>query len=105
QKIDSLQENRNLLLSRRGLVNTKPQLEIFADDVLCTHGATIGQLKEHELFNLKSRCLNEQWARDLLIYEFVVETIENITIDSVQELLVDEVHKYTKRQLDSQPTT
>jgi len=105
QKIDSFQENRNLLLSRRGLVNTKPQLEIFADDVLCTHGATIGQLEEDELFYLKSRGLNEQRARELLIYAFALETIENITIDSVQELLVDEVHKYTKRQLDSQPTT
>src|SRR5699024_4082986 len=89
QKIDSFQENRNLLLSRRGLVNTKPQLEIFADDVLCTHGATIGQLEEDEVFYLKSRGLNDQKARELLIYAFALETIENITVDSVQELLVD----------------
>ncbi len=104
QKIDSFQENRNLLLSRGGLVNTKPQLEIFADDVLCTHGATIGQLEEDEVFYLKSRGLSEQKARELLTYAFALETIENITIDSVQELLVDEVHKFTAKQLDSQLT-
>lgn len=105
QKIDSFQENRNLLLSRKGLVNTKPQLEIFADDVVCTHGATVGQLEEDEVFYLKSRGLNDQQARELLIYAFALETIENITVDSVQKLLVDEVHKFTERQLDSQLTT
>jgi Fe-S cluster assembly protein SufD len=104
QKIDSFQENRNLLLSRKGLVNTKPQLEIFADDVVCTHGATVGQLDQDELFYLKSRGLNDQQARELLIYAFALETIENITVNSVQQLLVDEVHKYTERQLDSQLT-
>jgi len=102
QRIDSFQENRNLLLSRKGTVNTKPQLEIFADDVVCTHGATVGQLEEDEVFYLKSRGLNEQQARELLIYAFALETIENITVDSVQELLVDEVHKFTERQLDSE---
>ncbi|HLR31119.1 MAG TPA: Fe-S cluster assembly protein SufD [Fodinibius sp.] len=105
QKIDSFQENRNLLLSRKGLVNTKPQLEIFADDVVCTHGATVGQLEEDEVFYLKSRGLNDQQARELLIYAFALETIENITVDSVQKLLVDEVHNFTARQLDSQLTT
>ncbi|WP_138429665.1 Fe-S cluster assembly protein SufD [Fodinibius saliphilus] len=104
QKIDSFQENRNLLLSRKGLVNTKPQLEIFADDVVCTHGATVGQLEKDELFYLKSRGLNEQQARELLIYAFALETIENITVDSVQNLLVEEVRNFTKRQLDSELT-
>ncbi|MGD8428022.1 MAG: Fe-S cluster assembly protein SufD [Balneolaceae bacterium] len=102
QKIDSFQENRNLLLSRKGLVNTKPQLEIFADDVVCSHGATVGQLEEDEVFYLKSRGLSEQQARELLVYAFALETIENITVDSVQKFLVDEVHKFTERQLDSE---
>ncbi|MBN2732930.1 MAG: Fe-S cluster assembly protein SufD [Balneolaceae bacterium] len=102
QKIDSFQENRNLLLSRKGLVNTKPQLEIFADDVVCTHGATIGHLEEDEVFYLKSRGLNDHQARELLTYAFALETIENITVDSVQELLVDEVHNYTSRTLQNQ---
>lgn len=104
QRIDSFQENRNLLLSRKGLVNTKPQLEIFADDVVCTHGATVGQLEEDEVFYLKSRGLNEPQARELLTYAFALETIENITVDSVQDLLVEEVHKFTERQLDSELT-
>jgi Fe-S cluster assembly protein SufD len=101
QKIDSFQENRNLLLSRKGTVNTKPQLEIFADDVVCTHGATVGQLEDDEVFYLKSRGLSEQQARELLTYAFALETIENITVDSVQELLVDEVHQYTSRSLEA----
>ena len=105
QRIDSFQENRNLLLSRKGLVNTKPQLEIFADDVVCTHGATIGQLEEDEVFYLKSRGLNDHQARELLTYAFALETIENITVDSVQKLLVDEVHNYTSRTLDKQPVS
>lgn len=101
QKIASFQENRNLLLSRKGLVNTKPQLEIFADDVVCTHGATIGQLEEEEVFYLKSRGLNDHQARELLTYAFALETIENITIASVQKLLVEEVHTYTSRTLET----
>lgn len=104
QKIDSFQENRNLLLSRKGLVNTKPQLEIFADDVVCTHGATVGQLDKDEVFYLKSRGLSEQQARELLTYAFALETIENITVDSVQKLLVEEVHRFTAKQLDSKLT-
>lgn len=102
QKIDSFQENRNLLLSRKGLVNTKPQLEIFADDVVCTHGATVGQLEDDEVFYLKSRGLSKQQAKELLIYAFALETIENITVDSVQELLVQQVHDFTNKQLDSE---
>lgn len=102
QKIESFQENRNLLLSRRGLVNTKPQLEIFADDVVCTHGATIGQLEEDEVFYLKSRGLSDQKARELLTYAFALETIENIDVESVQELLVDEVHNYTDKQFQNE---
>lgn len=96
QKIDSFQENRNLLLSRDGLVNTKPQLEIFADDVLCSHGATIGQLDPEEVFYLQSRGMTEQKAKEVLTYAFALETIENIKVDSVHQLLIDEVYRYTK---------
>ena len=95
QKIDSFQENRNLLLSMEGLVNTKPQLEIFADDVLCSHGATIGQLDPEEVFYLQSRGMTEQKAKEVLTYAFALETIENIEVDSVHKLLIDEVKKYT----------
>jgi Fe-S cluster assembly protein SufD len=97
QKIDSFQENRNLLLSVGGKVNTKPQLEIFADDVLCSHGATIGQLSEEEVFYLQSRGLTEQKSRELLVYAFTLESIENMKVASVHKLLLDEVIKYTNR--------
>lgn len=97
QKIDSFQENRNLLLSQGGKVNTKPQLEIFADDVLCSHGATIGQLSDEEVFYLQSRGLTEQKARELLVYAFTLESIESMKVESVHKLLLDEVIKYTNR--------
>ena len=96
QKIDSFQENRNLLLSRDGLVNTKPQLEIFADDVLCSHGATIGQLDPEEVFYLQSRGMTEEKAKEVLTYAFALETIENVKVESVHKLLIKEVYRYTK---------
>lgn len=99
QKIDSFQENRNLLLSIDGLVNTKPQLEIFADDVLCSHGATIGQLDPEHVFYLQSRGMTEQKAKEVLTYAFALETIENIKVESVHKLLIDEVKRYTTTDL------
>ena len=96
QKIDSFQENRNLLLSLDGLVNAKPQLEIFADDVLCSHGATVGQLDPEEVFYLQSRGMTEEKAKEVLTYAFALETIENVKVKSVHQLLIDEVYRYTK---------
>lgn len=97
QKIDSFQENRNLLLSVDGTVHTKPQLEIFSDDVLCSHGATIGHLNEDEVFYLHSRGLTKKKARELLVYAFTLESIENMEVESVHKLLLDEVVKFTSR--------
>ena len=104
QKIDSFQENRNLLLSIDGLVNTKPQLEIFADDVLCSHGATIGQLDAEEVFYLQSRGMTEEKAKEVLTYAFALETIENMKVESVHKLLIDEVYRYTKANTVSKVT-
>src|SRR5690625_9973 len=101
QKIDSFQENRNLLLSTEGQVNTKPQLEIFADDVLCSHGATIGQLDQDHVFYLQSRGMTEQKAKEVLTYAFALETIENVKVESVHQLLIDEVKRYTTTELTS----
>lgn len=95
QKIDSFQENRNLLISIDGKVNTKPQLEIFADDVLCSHGATIGQFDPEEVFYLQSRGMTEQKAKEVLTYAFALETIENMKVESVHKLLIEEVYRYT----------
>jgi Fe-S cluster assembly protein SufD len=78
QKTDAKQSNRNLILSDEALVDTKPQLEIFADDVKCTHGATVGQLDEEALFYLRSRGIPALVARNLLTYGFARDIIERI---------------------------
>ena len=84
QKTNAKQSNRNLLLSRDALVNTKPELEIFADDVKCTHGATIGQLDEEALFYLRSRGLDQDSARVLLTYAFANDLLASMKIKPMQ---------------------
>jgi Fe-S cluster assembly protein SufD len=76
QKINAAQTNKNLLLSEQAEIDTKPQLEIYADDVKCAHGATVGQLNASELFYLRSRGLNEQTARSILTFAFANELLE-----------------------------
>jgi Fe-S cluster assembly protein SufD len=83
QLTDSSQQSRNLLLSDRAHVDTKPQLEIFADDVKCAHGAAVGQLDADHLFYLKSRGLPEAQARNLLTYAFGAEIIDHIPVPSL----------------------
>src|SRR5260370_15436822 len=78
QKTDAKQTNKNLLLSEEATVDTKPQLEIYADDVKCTHGATIGQLNDESVFYLRSRGIGAETARRMLIHAFAVEIIERI---------------------------
>ncbi len=87
QLTDSAQSSRNLLLSGRAHIDTKPQLEIFADDVKCAHGATVGQLDDEELFYLKSRGLSEEAARNLLTYAFGAEIIDRIQVASLRQRL------------------
>jgi Fe-S cluster assembly protein SufD len=87
QQTDAQQTNKNLLLSKEAQVDTKPQLEIFADDVKCTHGAAVGQLEEDELFYLESRGINPALARNMLTYGFAEEVIERIKIDSIRREL------------------
>lgn len=81
---DAQQSNKNLLLSNDARVDTKPQLEIFNDDVKCAHGATVGQLEEEELFYLLTRGLPELLARNLLTYGFAEEIINKIGIESIK---------------------
>jgi len=87
QRTDSSQSSRNLLLSGKARVDTKPQLEIFADDVKCAHGATVGQLDVDEVFYLKSRGLSDTAARNLLTYAFGAEVIERIPVASLKARL------------------
>ena len=81
---DAQQQNKNLLLSNEARVDTKPQLEIFNDDVKCSHGATVGQLEEEELFYLLTRGLPDNLARNLLTYGFAEEIINKIGIESIK---------------------
>jgi Fe-S cluster assembly protein SufD len=98
QRTDSAQESRNLLLSRRAHVDTKPQLEIFADDVKCSHGATVGQLEAEELFYLRSRGLSEPAARGLLTYGFAAEIVDRIPVPSIVEALHRTVLRETQAE-------
>jgi Fe-S cluster assembly protein SufD len=87
QKTDGKQTNNNLLLSERARIDTKPQLEIFADDVRCTHGATVGRLDEMALLYMKSRGVSADRARRLLTYAFAADVLETIEVQAVREEL------------------
>jgi Fe-S cluster assembly protein SufD len=97
QQTDSAQQSRNLLLSPRAQVDAKPQLEIFADDVKCAHGATVGQLDADEMFYLKSRGLSESTARNLLTYAFAADVVERIPVPSlvrgVGRMILDQIQE------------
>ncbi len=94
QRTDAHQLNRNLLLSRRAAVDTKPELEILADDVKCSHGATVGDLDETALFYLRSRGIPEAEARRILIESFVLEALERIENRQLREHLVQNVQRW-----------
>ena len=85
QKTDAKQTNKALLLSGDAQINTKPQLEIFADDVKCTHGAAIGQLDDDQMFYLRARGIAESDARNMLIHAFVGEVLHDISIVAARE--------------------
>ncbi len=87
QKTDAKQTNKNLLLSDDATANTKPQLEIYADDVKCTHGATIGQLHPEHIFYLRSRGISQDTARRMLIHAFAGEIIERVRHTALREVL------------------
>jgi len=95
QKTDAKQTNQTLLLSKEAQINTKPQLEIFADDVKCTHGATVGQLSEESLFYLRARGIGEEEATSLLTYAFASEVIDRVKIGALR----DEIHRSLFLQL------
>jgi len=84
QKTDGKQTNNTLLLSDTAQVDTKPQLEIFADDVKCTHGATVGQIDQTALFYLKSRAIDNALARRLLTYAFAADVLETIEVEAIR---------------------
>ncbi len=94
QKTDAKQTNRNLLLSDDAQIDTKPQLEIYADDVKCTHGATIGQIDESALFYLRSRGIDEQGARKLLLLAFANECLDRMKEEPVRRYLEGLINRH-----------
>jgi Fe-S cluster assembly protein SufD len=101
QKTDAMQTNKNLLLSNEARVDTKPQLEILADDVKCAHGAAVGQIDEEELFYLETRGIHHDLARNLLTYGFAEEVIAKIAIDSIRAQLDEAVLNRLNARLEA----
>jgi Fe-S cluster assembly protein SufD len=99
QKTDAKQTNRALLLSEDAVINTKPQLEIFANDVKCTHGAAVGQLDDEALFYLRSRGLGDRAARHLLIQAFAADVLNRVPIDAVRSGVEDRLQQQLARML------
>lgn len=99
QKTDSKQTNRALLLSDDAVINSNPQLEIFADDVKCTHGAAIGQLDDEAMFYLRARGLTERDARYMLIHAYAGEVLAGITVEPLRQQLERELFTQLDRDL------
>jgi Fe-S cluster assembly protein SufD len=87
QKTDANQSNKNLLLSRQCEIDSKPEMEIYADDVKCGHGSAIGQLDEQQIFFLRARGLDEVSARSLLTYAFAIEVLQRISDEPIRDAL------------------
>ncbi len=101
QKTDAMQTNKNLLLSNEARVDTKPQLEILADDVKCAHGAAVGQIDEDELFYLATRGIHPDLAKNLLTYGFAEEVIGKIKVDSIRAQLDEAVLNRINARLEA----
>lgn len=91
QKTDSQMNNRSLLLSDDAEADTKPQLEIYADDVKCAHGVTVGQLDEKSVFYLQSRCVDEETARNMLTFAFANEMVDKVKVKGLHDMVLEQV--------------
>ena len=100
QKTNAFQQNDNILIGDRSSVNTKPQLEIFADDVKCSHGCTIGQLDESALFYMQSRGIPMRQAKGLMLYAFCNEVVEKIKIPALKTRILKLLAKKLKVTLE-----
>ncbi len=99
QKTLAYQNNANIILTDKAVINTKPFLEIYADDVKCSHGATVGQLDENVLFYIRQRGISEDNARMLLMYAFAADVTQEIKIDSLRDRIEDMVKKRLRGEL------
>lgn len=100
QQTNAYQSNNNLLLTENAKVNSKPQLEIYADDVKCSHGATVGQLDDEAMFYLRARGINENEGRILLMFAFAYEVIEKIRVEPLKENIRGLVEKRFRGEFD-----
>ncbi|HLW08061.1 MAG TPA: SufD family Fe-S cluster assembly protein, partial [Marinilabiliaceae bacterium] len=100
QRTNAYQSNNNLLLTDGAKANSRPQLEIYADDVKCSHGATVGQLDEDALFYLRSRGIGVEEATILLMYAFAYEVIDKISEPELKERIITLVEKRFRGELD-----
>ena len=103
QQSDAAQTNRNLLLSEHAEIDTKPQLEIWADDVKCSHAATVGQLDAAQVFYLRSRGLDEETARALLTYGFAAEMVQRVDLPRLRQRLDTLLRERLPQQLEALP--
>ena len=87
QKSEAYQKDQNLLLSQGARINTKPMLEIYADDIQATHGATAGAVADEAIFYMRSRGIDEKTARDLLVHGFAKEIIDRVSLEPLREYL------------------
>jgi Fe-S cluster assembly protein SufD len=99
QKTNAFQVNKNILLTDEATINTKPNLEIYADDVKCSHGATVGQLDQDAMFYMRARGISEESARMLLLYAFADEVITKISIEALREKMCHLVSRRLKGEL------
>lgn len=100
QKTDAYQQNRNLVLTDDAAIYTKPELEIYADDVKCSHGATTGKINEDQMFYMMQRGISKEQAKSLLMYTFCAEIISRIDIPEMKEYIEDLVKKRLKIELE-----
>lgn len=104
QKTDAKQTNRNLVLSERAQIDTKPQLEIYADDVKCTHGATIGQIDPESVFYLRSRGIDKESARTFLLVAFANESLDRMKVEPLRKYLQTTVAEWFAQRRRSEGT-
>jgi len=100
QKTNAYQSNKTILLSDNATINSKPQLEIFADDVKCSHGATCGGVDEDALFYLRSRGISSKDALSLLTYAFAEEILENVPVQSLKESIENDIRSFLSNKTD-----
>lgn len=93
QQTNAFQSNKNILLSDDGTINTKPQLEIYANDVKCSHGTSTGKLDEDKIFYLRARGLSETSAKKMLMHAFASEVVEKITLEDLREYVEEKISK------------